>query len=60
MKDATGDMTMTIVVIVLIVMVLGIGRWLFGEGGPLRERINREVTNSETLGYVEVIDNYYV
>lgn len=57
MKEATGDATMTIIVIVLAGLVLVIGRWLLGEDGPLRTKIEDMV---DETAYVEVYNDYNI
>ena len=48
MKEATGEVSGVVVTIIIIAAVLGIGTWLFGEGGPARDWIEGVFNNAIT------------
>ena len=40
MKEATGEVSMTVITIVILALLVGIGTWLFRDGGPARDWIS--------------------
>ena len=45
MKEATGEVSMTVITIVILSLLVGIGSWLFRDGGPAREWISELFEN---------------